>query len=559
MTSGGASLKGAEVIPRFSMSTSGARTRSIWLTQLVLAASVVVISVLVLALEPHLFAQWYFSVGVLALIVATLVTLALPWNRMPRLAVLSIPFVDAVAVGLMAGNTDLRLGYLWVFPVMWVAMYFDALVIGAMLTTIAVITVFDLATHLNSGSELRVIIVMLSLSFIGITVHLTMRQMRAFRRLQRRQARRLHATVTRSTEQEREATEILNNVDMGVARISLSGRVLAVNDAYARLYGLDPIDPNEPGKSVEYTRLRGIPVSPADRPLARAARGETFTDARVWLFTPDGEWRALAVSAKRLSSSDDDEKSTTLMLVHDVTAITHAQRERERLTAIASHELKHPLTVMMGNAELALESNDLDARMRKRLETMLSAGERMLEMTSQMLTSSRSTQAAQAPLDEIDLRRILVESVESFRPTARALDVAIDMRVDTALPATADGFRLRQVIDNLVSNAIKYTPREGGVQIVGAVDHDAIAVTVTDTGIGISSDDLPKIMTPYFRTDDAKQKTGGTGLGLSISRDIVVAHGGTLTIDSESGRGTTVTVRLPQTPVEATEASGGSR
>ena len=550
MTNGGAFLRSARITTRPSATEDVMRTRSVWMMQLILAAAVIIISVLVLALQPRLFAQWNFAAGVLLVIAVSLLSLALPWSRLPALAVLAVPFADALAVGLISSGTDLRLGYLWVFPVMWVAMHFGPLSVAAMLATITFITLVDLVGHFSSSNALRVIIVTLSLSFTGITAHMVIRQMRAFRRLQLRQSRRLTATVKRHSEQEREATEILNGVDVGVARISLSGRVLAVNDAYSKLYGLDPADPNEPGKSVEYTRLRGMPVPLTDRPQARAARGETFTDARVWLFTPAGEWRALSITAKRLGGSRHDQ-SSTLLLVHDVTAITYAQRERERLTAIASHELKHPLTVMMGNAELALESDDLTPRMRKRLETMLAAGERMLEMTTQMLTSARPDQTTRPALDEFDLRRILIDSVESFRPTARALDVSIDMRLDMPLPATADSFRLRQVIDNLLSNAIKYTPREGEVQIVGAVDEDAIAVTVADTGIGISAEDLPKIMTPYFRAADAKHKSGGTGLGLSISRDIVAAHGGTLTVDSAAGRGTTVTVRLPHALAEA--------
>ncbi|MFE1645868.1 sensor histidine kinase [Microbacterium sp. P01] len=530
------------------------RTRSIWLTQLLLGASILILAVLVFAISPQLLATWHFTVGSLVIVVITLASLAVPWAKLPRGAVLVLPFLDALAIGVLAGTTELRFGFLWVFPVVWVAIHFDVIATSAMLGLITMMMVVDLASAPTSANALRTIIVTLSFSFVAISVHQAMSQIRAYRRLQRRQARRLKATAIRQAELERQANELLNSVDMGVARLSLAGRILAVNDTYSRLYGLDALDLNQPGKSVEYATQRGMPVPIPDRPFARAARGETFEDARVWLFTPDGEWRALSISARRLGGADE-EQSSTLLLVHDVTAITHAQRERERLVAIASHELRNPLTIIISTAELALEDDTLAPRMRARLEAMLNAGDRMLEMTTTMLSSSRAGQAAPAPVDEIDLRGILIDSVDSFRPSARAHDVSIDIRADTPLRAAVDAFRLRQVIDNVISNAIKYTPRAGGVKIVGAVLDDAVAVTVTDTGIGISQDDLPKIMTPYFRTANAKEKSGGTGLGLGISRDIVSAHGGTLTIESEAGQGTTVTVRIPQHAGADTDAA----
>ena len=338
--------------------------------------------------------------------------------------------------------------------------------------------------------------------------------------------------------------EILNGIDTGIARISEDGTLLAVNDAYSRLYGLDPLDPTRPAQSVEYTGLRGMPVPFSERPFSRAARGDTFTDASVWLFTVEGEWRALSVTAKRLAARGDED-SSILLLVHDVTALTYAQRERERFTAMASHELKHPLTVMIGNAELALELDELTPRTRERFESIVAASDRMLTMTESLVTTSRRGFSGRDEVDDIDLRQILLESVASFRSTAVANDISVDVQADEALPITADGFRLRQVVDNVVSNAIKYTPRDGGVRIAGAVEGETVVLTVADSGIGIGADDLPHILTPYFRTSEAKEKSGGTGLGLGISNDIVLAHGGTLEIDSEAGVGTTVTIRLP--------------
>ncbi len=526
-------------------SAPDSRTRSIWLTQLVLAAGVVIIALLVTVLTPSLFLEASFAAGILGILALTAITLGAPWSRLPQGAVLAIPFLDALAIGSVTLGTSLRFSYLWVFPVMWAAMHFRPLVLTSMLSGIAVIVLIDAALNSNELAVLPVLIVMLSLTFIGVTAHLTMRQMHAFRKLLNRQARRLNATLTRRSEQERRVSEMLNRLDIGVVRVAHGGTVLAVNDAYIQLYGLNPLDPSQPARSVEYDGLRGMPVPLAERPFARAARGAVFTDVRVWLFTMEGEWRALSVTAKR-EGSWGNEDAAVLLLVHDVTAITHAQRERERLTAIASHELRHPLTVMIGNAELALESDDLTPRTRERLERIVRASERMLEMATSMLKGSHSAAPAEDSLGRVDMRQVVTDSIDSFRPAAIAHDVSVQLRMSGPLLATADGFRIRQVVDNLVSNAIKYTPREGEVHITGTLEGDEVVLTVADTGIGISSADMPRILTPYFRTDEAKETASGTGLGLSISRDIVKAHKGTLTIESEAHTGTTVTVRLPR-------------
>lgn len=542
-----------------SFATPQSRTTSIWLTQLVLAASVVSITVLVAALQPEMFGTWTFMAGIVAVVAATLFVLAAPWEKWGPTAVLIVIFVDTVAIGLVASNSQLRLGYLWVFPVTWVAMFFPLTALAGVLGTITAILILDAAASVTtSASVLRVFSVLLSLAFIGITAHLALRKTKALRRLLQRQALRLSETLARRSEQERRTSDILNGVDVGVARISLTGSVLMVNAAYARLYALDPLDHTLPPRSVEYSAQRGMVLSPFERPIARAARGETFSDQRVWLFTPAGEWRVLSVDSKRLAASAREDASM-LLVAQDVTAITHAQRERERLTAIASHELKHPLTVLIGNADLALESDDLPPRIRERFEAMLAATERMREMTASMLKTASDTPEQRVVRTRADLGKIVGDSVDSFGPTASANDITIDVRLSGPLPAAADAFRIRQVTDNLVSNAIKYTPRSGRVRIVGDVDEDEVSLTVSDTGIGISAEDLPKIMTPYFRTESAKATASGTGLGLGISREIVASHGGSLSIDSAPGQGTSVTVRLPRSDADRRVDAGGGQ
>jgi two-component system phosphate regulon sensor histidine kinase PhoR len=520
------------------------RTRSIWLTQLSLAVSVVVLIVAILVIDPVLFARPTVATGILIIVIATVATLAAPRRWLRSKAVIAIPFVDAAAVGLMSYDSDLRFGAFWIFPVMWVAMRFSPIALAGMLALIAAMLLASALTSGTGESPLRIVLTLLSLGFLGITAHITMRAAKAYRTLMRRQARRLQATLDRSSRQERRVRDLLNGLDTAVARVTPSGRIVTTNDAYVRLYGLDPHDVAQPARSIEYDAEGGIPLPADQRPVARAARGETLDDLRVWLYTVDGSWRALSITTKR-EGDQDDEDTRTLLFVHDVTEVVLAERERRRLAAIASHELKHPLTAVLGYAELALEADDLPPRTRDQLESIHRASERMLEMTTTLLTEPGQRTTATRPRQRLDLRDIVRESVESFAAAAAAKDIAFAVEADEPLPIVGDAFRLRQVVDNLVSNAVKYTPRGGHVWMsAGREDADAV-VAITDTGIGIGAEHLADIFTPYFRTDEAVTSAPGTGLGLGISREIVLEHDGGLTVDSERGAGTTVTLRLP--------------
>lgn len=519
------------------------RTRSIWLTQLSLAATVVIISVMLMYVDLVLFARPNVLAGIALITAITTVTMGAPWSRWPKNAVLVIPFLDVVAIGFLASGTDLRFAFLWAFPVMWVGMHFSLLALGGMLALIAALTVVDAFLDTTAATGIRILIVICTLSFVGISSHIAMRQVGAARLVVNRQAERLRRTVVRRSEQERQTAQILDAVDIGVARIAADGRILSVNTAYSRLFGIDVRTPEQPARSVEYAAHGGMPVAPAHRPISRARRGETFSNELVWVFTMSGAWLALSMTAKRLATSEDED-ATILLLAQDVTPIAQAQRQRERLTAIASHELRHPLTVLIGQSELGLEDTDLK-RSHRRFETILHASERMLEMTQKMLRTSDEESPTQR-WSETDLTRILADSVETYGAVGGAKSVRVTLDTHGELRAVVDAQRIRQVVDNLVSNAVKYTLEGGEVHVSGSVEGGDVVITVQDTGIGIASDDLQRVLTPNFRTAAAKATAPGTGLGLGITSDIVAAHGGTLAIDSEPDAGTIVSVRLPR-------------
>jgi len=150
-----------------------------------------------------------------------------------------------------------------------------------------------------------------------------------------------------------------------------------------------------------------------------------------------------------------------------------------------------------------------------------------------------------APVDVADLAR---RSAELVRPAATEKNVTVDVVADHAPELLADGPRLRQVLDNLVSNAVKFTNDGGAVTVSVAGNGDSVVVTVADTGIGIPPDEQGQIFSRFFRASTATQRAiPGTGLGLAISRALVEQHGGTIALTSREGEGTRVTVSLPVT------------
>ncbi len=163
----------------------------------------------------------------------------------------------------------------------------------------------------------------------------------------------------------------------------------------------------------------------------------------------------------------EDEPPSTLLIVHDVTDLIESENARERLFAIVSHELRNPLTAILGHVDLALEDPTLTQNTREQLEVIDSAGERMQYLISDILTASQREEAAASRPSLVDLHTIIAASMESFHPAAVLQGVRVSADLSGELPVTGDGFRLRQVIDNVLSNAIKYTPRDGTVEISG--------------------------------------------------------------------------------------------
>jgi heavy metal sensor kinase len=251
---------------------------------------------------------------------------------------------------------------------------------------------------------------------------------------------------------------------------------------------------------------------------------------------------------RRIDVATTHEELTGLARVlNSVFARLRAAFERQtRFTADASHELRTPLAVIHAEVEYALTRPRSEAEYRAALETCLRAAKRMRPLVDSLLTLARADAGAMAlRLERCDLGAIVRECAELVQPLAAEREVRVDLDLQPA-ELTGDSFRLTQAVANLMTNAILYNRRQGGVMVDLRSDSREVLLTVSDTGVGIAPEHLPRVFDRFFRVDESRSReSGGAGLGLSICKSVVEAHGGTIGSTSQLGVGTTFTVRLP--------------
>lgn len=366
---------------------------------------------------------------------------------------------------------------------------------------------------------------------------------------QRANEERLEA-ATAEVERERQTLEaIFDTVNVGLLLIGPDGRYERMNKRHAETMRL-PFPAGHSGTAGQlgevYLLDGRTPMPREAMPSYRATQGEEFDDYTYWVGGDPATRAAYSTSARQVRGPHG-ERLGAVLAYQEITDLIRAIEVKDEFVASVSHELRTPLTSMLGYLELLAESEELPEGAAAQLRVVQRNALRLQALLADLLLIGHVADGTlELRIEPTDVALLVREAVETVSESARRAGITLTVDVPDELPLRADGQRLRQVVDNLLSNAVKYS-RSGDQAVARARrEGDQVVIEVADTGIGIAPDEIDHVFGRFFRGGEAiEQQITGTGLGLSIVGSIVAAHDGTVTAESEQGRGTTFRVTLP--------------
>jgi len=255
--------------------------------------------------------------------------------------------------------------------------------------------------------------------------------------------------------------------------------------------------------------------------------------------------------------SGDELERLSLALNRMIERLEEALAHNQRFSADASHELRTPLTIIHGELEALLEIPGLDTSAVEGISSALDESDRMSRIVHNLMTISRLDSGGERiEMRPVELTSVVKSTLDHMSLLADEKAILVTCNTGTPVWVTGDAMRLKQVIVNLVDNAIKYTREGGNIEVMLQAQDEQAVLTVTDTGIGIPADSIPFVFDRFYRADKARSRgSGGTGLGLAIVKAICSAHNGVVSVDSSENKGSTFKVQLPLLHLSAREAA----
>ena len=338
----------------------------------------------------------------------------------------------------------------------------------------------------------------------------------------------------------RQLNSVIENMASGVMLIDQQGYVHLVNKRFVDLFGLtrerytdslyyDVLDQSQIHETVQEVFLYEQPIK----------NEMTLTKELTTYY--------LEVIGAPYFNQKHDLRGAVLVF-HDVTEFKRLEQMRKDFVANVSHELRTPITSIKGFAETMLE-DELDKQLEQHFLSIIHKESHRLQLLIQDLLDLSKLEKADFHLNyqTIHVDHLIRESVEMAKVQAKEKSIALTIAGENELVLSADYDRLKQVILNHIYNAINYTPNGGKVTVAAYNSSGYVKIEVSDTGMGIAPEALPRIFERFYRVDKARSRnTGGTGLGLSITKHIVEAHDGQIFVDSVVGQGSTFTIMLPK-------------
>lgn len=356
-----------------------------------------------------------------------------------------------------------------------------------------------------------------------------------------RMAADLEAQITQVTEDRTRLSAILSSMAEGVLVLDGRGRILLVNAVLERMFGL------KAGEAVGRSSVESLRHHALNELIKTVLETRSGLSREMVLYTPVE--RTFAVQASVAEPSREDGVCAVLVF-HDITPIRRLERVRKDFVANVSHELRTPLTSIKGYIEALIDGAKDDPVKSPEFLAIIQKHTHQLDALLSDLLQLSTIESGQyhwkrAPVSISDL---IDKAVLLLRPVAEKKGQTIEvLSADGTGSIAGDAEKLTEVLVNLIDNAVKYTPEGGRITLEVRPGKMALEIAVADTGIGIPSDQIPRIFERFYRVDRARSREmGGTGLGLAIVKHIVEAHGGKVSVESRVGKGSRFTVSLPK-------------
>ena len=353
-------------------------------------------------------------------------------------------------------------------------------------------------------------------------------------------AAEIQRRVDALTQEKNTLETILGGMVEGVIAVDLDERIVHMNSIAASMLEVKARD--AVGERVwEATRVHEIA-----RSLSTALKGDRGIQTQARIMKDDDE-SLLEIVASPLHDAGGA-SAGAVVVFHDVTEMRRLELVRREFVVNASHELKTPITAIRGFLETLVSDPDMPVETRVRfMQRAAAQGNRLSALVTDLLQLSRVETGSGLELTRMDLRDVASRSMRDHSELAVSKGVEIVSEFgDERVPVLGDRATLALVVDNLVDNAVKYTPEGGTVHIITGVEDSKAYVEVADNGIGIESNHVDRIFERFYRVDKARSRElGGTGLGLAIAKHACALLGGHITVRSEPGAGSAFRVSLP--------------
>lgn len=357
----------------------------------------------------------------------------------------------------------------------------------------------------------------------------------------------LDQSMSEAEFQQRRLATIVESANEGIVVIDAAGLITTINPAAARMFDVEA--DSAPGRRATDLGLFSEQDFALGLGRTRGSRGEGQPIVRRY-----GDIVLSAVVSPLGTSGDlpgvRPAAGGWVCIIRDVTELTRIDEMKNEFISVVSHELRTPLTAIKGFTDLILEgeAGDVTEAQREFLEIVQSNSDRLVALINDMLDISRiESGRISLALDEVYVPDIIRQTLSALRPLVDEKQLNVRTEIDVEIPPiVGDAGRLLQILTNLVSNACKYTDAGGWITVAAEPLDGLVAVSVSDTGIGIPADALPRVFSKFYRVDQAAaREVGGTGLGLAITKSLVEMHGGRITIASRPTVGTTVRFTIP--------------